>query len=197
MDSQKTILLFVSLFSIVFVTWVAAEEQQVQANWRTCGDELNHTQTGTDVQVFVPLCPAVNGSESRCTLRKGVTATIIIKFKSSESVPSLERIIVARVPATADTKVEMPYGPAISPCLNSSLVASDGTECVEEGVESGKSYTYVASFDVLQSFPSVQDLETRVILRKSNEKHRKLRLYRAHPGPTVFCIMIPHINVED
>lgn len=69
--------------------------------------------------------------------------------------PSLERIIVARVPAAFDKKVEMPYGPAISPCVNSSMVATDGTECVSEGVEAGKSYTYTSFFDVLRSFPAV------------------------------------------
>lgn len=80
----------------------------------------------------------------------------ILSTEATESVPSLERIIAARVPAAFDKKVEMPYGPAISPCVNSSMVATDGTECVSEGVEAGKNYTYTSFFDVLKSFPTVR-----------------------------------------
>ncbi|KAH9404558.1 hypothetical protein TYRP_000384 [Tyrophagus putrescentiae] len=91
----------------------------------------------------------------------------------------------------------MPYGPAISPCVNSSMVATDGSECLSEGVEAGKNYTYTSFFDVLRSFPTVQDVETRIILRQKHEKHRKIRLYKKHPGPTVFCVVIPNIEVAE
>lgn len=131
--------------------------------------------SATDVQVFVSGCEATNGTDSKCVLYKGTSAIMTIKFsklifesqitinfknnfiESSEAIPSLERIIAARVPAAFDKKVEMPYGPAISPCTNSSMVASDGTECFEDGVDANKSYTYVSSFDVLKSFPSVMN----------------------------------------
>lgn len=81
--------------------------------------------------------------------------TSFLSSEATQSVPSLERIIVARVPAAFDKKVEMPYGPAISPCVNSSMVATDGSECLSEGVEAGKNYTYTSFFDVLRSFPTV------------------------------------------
>jgi len=70
----------------------------------------------------------------------------------------LERVIIARVTAAGDTKVEVPYGPPISPCDNSTLVALDGTLCVDGGVEAGKSYTYPSTFEVKQSFPAVSVL---------------------------------------
>ncbi|KAI2810099.1 hypothetical protein RDWZM_002828 [Blomia tropicalis] len=178
-------------------TTLAKEAERLQANWKLCGDELMAKPSATDVQVFVSGCEATNGTDSKCVLYKGTSAIMTIKFKSSEAIPSLERIIAARVPAAFDKKVEMPYGPAISPCTNSSMVASDGTECFEDGVDANKSYTYVSSFDVLKSFPSVQDIETRIILRQKLDKHRKIRLYRKHPGPTVFCVLVNHIEVAE
>lgn len=63
-------------------------------------------------------------------------------------------MIVARVPV-AGNLVEMPYGPSISPCENSSTIADDGSECVDNGVVPDKSYTYTSLFKVLKSFPTV------------------------------------------
>jgi len=186
--SSRTLLLLTLVALNASFVVLASEDETQEANWRPCGglwesigwerviirftDELTHAQLGTNVQVFVPGCPAVNGSESKCIFRKNSTATMTIKFsecltswillnwkflytETTESVPELERIIVARVPAPLDKKVEMPYGPAISPCLNSSLVSNDGGECVDGGVEVNKFYTYVSKFDVLASFPTV------------------------------------------
>lgn len=87
-----------------------------------------------------------------------MTSFWTFSIEATQSVPSLERIIVARVPAAFDKKVEMPYGPAISPCVNSSMVATDGSECLSEGVEAGKNYTYTSFFDVLRSFPTVSTI---------------------------------------
>ena len=51
--------------------------------------------------------------------------------------------------------VEMPYGPSISPCENSSTIADDGSECVDNGVVADKNYTFTSLFKVLKSFPTV------------------------------------------
>lgn len=75
------------------------------------------------------------------------------------TVPDLERIIVARVPLALTGKhAEMPYGPSISPCTNTSVVATDGTGCVDNGIVEGKAYSYISEFKVLSSFPTVSKL---------------------------------------
>lgn len=110
----------------------------------------------------------------------------------------------------------MPYGPPLNPCPNvTSTIETNGNGttsetgngngnepeegigCIENGLQAGVWYTYASTFDVLESFPAVEDLETRHLLRVRNEKHKKLRLYKKHPGPTVYCIMVPKVYVSD
>ena len=115
--------------------------------------------------------------------------------------------------------VEMPYGPSISPCENSSTIADDGSECVDNGVVADKNYTFTSLFKVLKSFPTVwfltkisifilinvnnqitwkkqvENISVRIIVRQKLDDHKKLRLYRKHPGPMLFCILIENVDI--
>src|SRR5699024_10493747 len=42
-----------------------------------------------------------------------------------------------------------------SPCVNSSMVATDGSSCHDNGIEANKTYVYTTVFKVLKSFPTV------------------------------------------
>ncbi|KPM07690.1 hypothetical protein QR98_0061890 [Sarcoptes scabiei] len=127
---------------------------------------------------------------------KGHDSELIIQFTPKEDVPDIERVIVARVPLTGRL-VEMPYGPSISPCANSSTIASDGSECINDGVVANKNYTYRSIFKVLKSFPQVEGITTRVIVRQKLPEHKKIRLYKKHPGPVLACILIPNVEVTE
>nr|XP_027197480.1 uncharacterized protein LOC113791845 [Dermatophagoides pteronyssinus] len=195
---NNSILFLIIVFSICLsiinaqdATTVAAVEES-ETIWSSCQEFTN--SAAKDVKVFVNQCPPVNGSETRCKLTKGIDAVLKIQFKTIAKVPSIERIIVARVPV-AGRMVEMPYGPSISPCENSSTIADDGSECVDNGVVADKNYTFTSLFKVLKSFPTVENISVRIIVRQKLDDHKKLRLYRKHPGPMLFCILIPNVEV--
>ncbi|KAH9414714.1 uncharacterized protein LOC113791845 [Dermatophagoides pteronyssinus] len=195
-------ILFLIIFSICLsiinaqdATTVAAVEES-ETIWSSCQEDFKSPIAAKDVKVFVNQCPPVNGSETRCKLTKGIDAVLKIQFKTIAKVPSIERIIVARVPV-AGRMVEMPYGPSISPCENSSTIADDGSECVDNGVVADKNYTFTSLFKVLKSFPTVENISVRIIVRQKLDDHKKLRLYRKHPGPMLFCILVPNIETTD
>ena len=84
------------------------------------------------------------------------------------TVTDIERVIVSRVPLTITGKhAEMPYGPSMYPCDNSSTVATDGTGCVDNGVVANKTYIFTSSFKVLKSFPSVSSTTNTLLFCKS------------------------------
>lgn len=171
-------------------------EENVETNWFTCEKDLKTPIVSSDIKVYVPQCPPVNGTETRCQMVKGFDAVLKIQFKPNENVEGIERVIVARVPVSGKY-VEMPYGPSMNPCENSSTIADDGSECVDNSVVANKLYTFTSLFKVLNSFPSVENITTRVIIRKKLEDHKKIRLYRKHPGPVLACITIPNIDVVE
>ncbi|KAH9394068.1 hypothetical protein TYRP_021197 [Tyrophagus putrescentiae] len=197
----KAVLALCALATLAIVSF-SIELPSMQTNWQSCSNELKSPALSDDLEVYCPTCPAVNGTETKCHLKKGTPVTIIIRFRPRVNVSNLERVIIARVPAPLGKKVEMPYGPPLNPCPNvTSAEPGEGTGsagCTEDGtLLAGHWYTYASTFDVLQSFPAVEDLETRHLLRVKHEKHRKLRLYKKHPGPTVYCIMVPNIYVSE
>ncbi|UXI22770.1 leucine--tRNA ligase cytoplasmic-like [Sarcoptes scabiei] len=193
-----------------------------QVIWNPCDEDLKTSAVSENIKVFVPQCPPVNGTESKCRMVKGHDSELIIQFSKlklnhifllsvnvsidlilfyhhkapKEDVPDIERVIVARVPLTGRL-VEMPYGPSISPCANSSTIASDGSECINDGVVANKNYTYRSIFKVLKSFPQVEGITTRVIVRQKLPEHKKIRLYKKHPGPVLACILIPNVEVTE
>ncbi|KAH9515863.1 hypothetical protein DERF_006637 [Dermatophagoides farinae] len=176
------------------ITTAASEESETI--WSSCNEEFKYPMAAKDVKVYVNQCPPVNGNETRCKLTKGIDAVLKIQFRTIAKVPSIERIIVARVPV-AGNMVEMPYGPSMSPCENSSTIADDGSECVDNGVVPDKYYTFTSLFKVLKSFPTVQNISTRIIVRQKLDDHKKIRLYKKHPGPMLFCVLVPNIEVVE
>ena len=43
----------------------------------------------------------------------------------------------------------------------------------------------------------VQNISTRIIVRQKLDDHKKIRLYKKHPGPMLFCVLVPNIEVVE
>lgn len=80
---NKNTILHTILIALAF-EWTKVSLQDIEEKeviWSPCDDkDFKSPFLAKDVKVFVPQCPPVNGSETKCKLTKGIDATLKIQF---------------------------------------------------------------------------------------------------------------------